>query len=376
MWRFVPRSLIAVFVAFAAPAHAFEITGTKGTTLSATPLETFAKPWAMTFLPDGKALVTEKGGAMWLLAQDGRKIGPVKGGPSVRARGQGGLGDVILHPNYASNGVVYVSYVERDSSNTSLSGAAVIRATLTPNAGGARLSESDVIWRQSPKVKGNGHYGHRLAFAPDGHLFITSGERQKFDPAQDMKVNLGKVVRLTEMGDVPVDNPFVGQGGVTDQIWSLGHRNPLGIAFAGDGKLWVHEMGPRGGDELNLIKRSANYGYPVVSDGSHYSLLPIPDHATSAAYAKPAISWVPSVSPSGLVIYQGSAFPQWQGDALLGGLSGRALVHVELAGETATEVERFKWGSRVREVEQGPNGVLYVLEDGGEGRLLRIEPGS
>ena len=375
-WRVSPRYLLAALVAFSTPVQAFEVKGTSGRTITATPLETFEKPWAMTFLPDGKALVTEKGGAIWLLAHDGRKIGQVTGAPEVRARGQGGMGDVILHPNYASNGVIYLSYVERDPAKTSLSGAAVMRAVLTPNAGGARLSDSEVIWRQSPKVKGSGHYGHRLAFAPDGHLFITSGERQKFDPAQDMSVNLGKVVRLTEAGDIPAGNPFVGRGGVTDQIWSLGHRNPLGIAFAEDGKLWVHEMGPRGGDELNLIKRAANYGYPEVSDGSHYSLLPIPDHATDSAYAKPAISWVPSVSPAGLVIYRGSAFPRWQGDALLGGLSGRALVHVALDGESATEAERFKWGSRVREVEQSPDGALYVLEDGGGGRLLRIEPGS
>jgi len=374
--RWLHRFLALAFVAFSLPAQAFDITGTKGTTLIAEPLATFSKPWAMTFLPDGKALVTEKGGTIWLLTRDGEKIGKVTGQPEVRAKGQGGLGDIILHPNYASNGVIYLSFVERDQGNSSLSGAAVMRVTLSLNAGGGRLTNGQIIWRQNPKVTGNGHYGHRMAFAPDGHLFITSGERQKFDPAQDMAGNLGKIVRLSERGGVPSDNPFVGQGGVTDQIWSLGHRNPLGIAFAGDGRLWAHEMGPRGGDELNLIKRAANYGYPIVSEGSHYSLLPIPAHATDPTYAKPAIAWVPSVSPAGLVIYRGGAFPQWQGDALMGGLSGRALVHVDLVGEAATEAERFKWGSRVREVEQSPDGTLYVLEDGKNGRLLRIKPDS
>jgi len=376
MPRFSIRVFFAALVALAAPAHAFEITGTSGTKLTATPLETFSRPWAMTFLPDGSALVTEKGGTIWLIDADGRKKGEIVGGPEVRARGQGGLGDIILHPEFASNSVVYISFVERDKSDSDLTGAAAMRAKLTLNDGGGSLSESKIIWRQEPKVSGAGHYGHRMAFSPDGHLFITSGERQKFSPAQDMNSNLGKVVRLTDWGRVPADNPYLGQGYVTEQIWTSGHRNPLGIAFAEDGQLWVHEMGPRGGDELNLIVREQNYGYPEVSDGRHYSGQPIPDHSTNPAYAKPAISWVPSISPAGLALYNGNLFSDWRGDALIGGLSGQALVRVELSASGATEAERFEWGSRVREVEQGPDGAIYVLEDGGGARLIRLQPSS
>ncbi len=372
----MPRlTALAALFAFTLPmqAHAFSVTGTNGTQLNAAVIETFSEPWAMTFLPDGRALVTEKTGTIWLTDRQGRKLGTISGVPQVSARGQGGLGDIILHPDHASNGIVYISYVERDPGNDSLSGAAVMRATLTAGANGGSLSGGEVIWRQAPKVTGNGHYGHRMAFSPDGHLFITSGERQKFTPAQNMAMNLGKVIRLTDTGAVPADNPFVGQGGVTAQIWSLGHRNPLGIDFDASGQLWAHEMGPRDGDELNRIVRAENYGYPEVSDGKHYSGAPIPDHATDPTYKAPAKSWVPAISPAGFVIYDGADFPEWNGNGLIGGLSSRALVRVTLA-DRATEAERFNWGERVREVEQGPNGELYVLEDGAQGRLIRLRP--
>ncbi|MCI0671853.1 MAG: PQQ-dependent sugar dehydrogenase, partial [Myxococcaceae bacterium] len=227
----------------------------------ATPVATFNEPWAMTFLRDGRLLVTERAGALKLMATDG-SVGTIAGVPSVLYGGQGGLGDVILHPDFEQNGFVYLSWAE---SGTGGSGAAVGRARLVLDAqGGGRLEGLTVLWRQSPKVSGQGHYGHRLAFGPTGHLWVTSGERQKFDPAQDMSTNLGKVLRLNADGSAPADNPFAAQGGVAAQVWSLGHRNPLGIAFDADGRLWVHEMGPQGGDELNLIERGANYGWPVV----------------------------------------------------------------------------------------------------------------
>lgn len=392
MPRFSACTALAVTLALTAPVHAFDVVSTAGTSLKATPIESFANPWAMTFLPDGRALVTEKGGAVWLLGTDGKKRGQISGVPSVQARGQGGLGDVILHPNFASNGVVYLSYVERDGNDRSLSGAAVQRATLSLTDSGGSLSGGEIIWRQVPKVTGNGHYGHRMAFSPDGYLFITSGERQKFTPAQNMAMNLGKIIRLTESGDVPADNPFVGQGGVTEQIWSLGHRNPLGIDFDSDGQLWVHEMGPRNGDELNRIVRAENYGYPEVSEGSHYSGEPIPSHATNPAFENPAKAWVPAISPAGFEIYDGDVFAAWKGDGLIGGLSSRAIVRVTFekaptdntgaATERVTteetvahEAERYSWGVRIREIEQGPNGEVYVLEDGGDGRLVRLEPG-
>ncbi len=231
-----------------------------------------------------------------------------------------------------------------------------------------------MIWRQTPKVEGQGHYGHRLAFGPDGKLWISSSERQKFDPAQDMGSNLGKIIRLNEDGSVPADNPFAAQGGVTAQIWSLGHRNVLGIAFDARGRLWEHEMGPRGGDELNLIERGGNYGYPLVSNGDHYDGRDIPDHATRPEFIAPKISWTPVISPSGFILYSGTLFPQWQGDGFIGGLSSKSLVRVVFDGDSAREAERFDMGQRIREVEQGPDGAIWLLEDGSDGRLLQLRP--
>jgi glucose/arabinose dehydrogenase len=233
-----------------------------------------------------------------------------------------------------------------------------------------------VIWRQTPKVEGRGHYGHRLAFGPDGKLYISNGDRQKFDPAQDMSGTLGKVVRLNDDGSVPRDNPWSSRGGVTAQIWSLGHRNILGLAFDGRGQLWSHEMGPKNGDEFNLIERGSNYGYPIVSNGDHYDGRKIPDHPTRPEFNAPEISW-DGVSPAGLMIYSGNLFPQWRGNAFVGGLSGQTLIRVAMNGKTAREAERWDMGARIREVDQGPDGAIYVLEDernGSGGRLLRITP--
>lgn len=355
----------------------FAITGTKGGKLQAVELETFNSPWAMTLLPDGRALVTEKAGALWLLNADGTKAGKVIGGPDVEARGQGGLGDIILHPDFATTGQVYVSYAERDGDNDELSGAAVVLATLSLTPTGGTFTSSDVIWRQFDSVPGNGHYGHRLAVSADRHLFISSGERQKFTPAQDMGSTLGKIVRLNLDGSVPADNPFASQGGPAAEVWTLGHRNPLGLAFDANGQLWEHEMGPKGGDELNRIVRGQNYGYPIVSNGDHYDGRDIPDHDTRPEFAAPAAFWNPVISPAGLVIYKGAAFGDWQGDALIGGLSSKALVRVDIRSDgTAAEAERYEWGKRVREVEEGPDGAVYVLEDEAGGRLLKLTPGG
>jgi len=330
----------------------------------------FEQPWAMTLLPDGRLLVTEKKGAL-KLHEIGGRTGNVSGVPQVAYGGQGGLGDIALHPDFARNGLVYLSYAEAGNDGTS--GAAVVRAELSlDNNGGGALSDVNVIWRQTPKVKGDGHYGHRIAFGPDGHLWISSGERQKFDPAQDMQANLGKILRLREDGSVPADNPFASKGGVSAQVWSLGHRNPLGIAFDASGQLWSVEMGPRGGDELNLVTRGTNYGYPVVSNGDHYDGRTIPDHDTRPEFKPPALWWTPVISPSSLIIYTGSEFPDWRGDALIGGLSGKVLVRVEFDGEKAREAERYDMGERIREVEQGPDGAIWLLEDGVSGRLLKL----
>jgi glucose/arabinose dehydrogenase len=250
------------------------------------------------------------------------------------------------------------------------------RGKLVRTEGSAKLNDFQVIWRQAPKVEGRGHYGHRLAFGPDGKLYISNGDRQKFDPAQDMTGTLGKVVRLNDDGSVPRDNPWASKGGVTAQLWSAGHRNILGLAFDGRGQLWSHEMGPKNGDEFNRIERGSNYGYPLVSNGDHYDGKPIPDHSTRPEFNAPEVTWN-GLSPAGLMIYSGSAFPQWRGSAFIGGLSGQALVRVAINGTGARESERWDMGARIREVEQGPDGAIYVLEDtrnGSGGRLLKLSP--
>ncbi|MCF7221409.1 PQQ-dependent sugar dehydrogenase [Marilutibacter chinensis] len=341
----------------------------------------FDEPWAMTFLPDGRLLVTEKRGKLKLLelqGADAGKTGEISGVPEVAYGGQGGFGDVILHPDFANNRLVYLSYAEAGEGDTR--GAAVARARLNLDAkGGGRLSDLKVIWRQVPKVTGQGHYSHRLAFGPDGHLWISSGERQKFDPAQDMASNLGKIIRLNDDGSVPDDNPFVEEGTaerneVASQVWSLGHRNVLGIAFDAEGRLWNHEMGPKGGDELNLVQRGGNYGYPIVSNGDHYDGRPIPDHDTRPEFVAPKISWTPVISPSSFVIYSGELFPAWKGSGFITGLSSQSLVRIEFDGDDAREAERFDMGHRMREVEQGPDGSLWLLEDGDDARLLQLSP--
>jgi glucose/arabinose dehydrogenase len=298
--------------------------------------------------------------------------GDITGVPEVAYGGQGGLGDVVLHPDFARNNLVYLSYAE--SSPRGPAGAAVARARLVLNeSGGGALENLEVIWRQEPKVEGAGHYGHRIAFSSDGFLYISSGERQKFTPAQDMQQNLGKIVRLNDDGTVPADNPFADRGGVTAQIWSLGHRNPLGLAFDGQGRLWNVEMGPSGGDELNLVQRGANYGYPIVSNGDHYDGRNIPDHPTRPEFAAPAAFWNPVISPSSLLFYSGSEFPDWQGDAFIGGLSSTSIVRIEFgSGGTAREAARYRMSARIRALEQGPDGALWVLEDGRGAALLKL----
>jgi glucose/arabinose dehydrogenase len=335
-----------------------------------TEVASFKEPWAMAFLPDGRLLVTEKRGALKLV-QPGGAIGDVSGVPAVVYGGQGGFGDVALHPKFAENGLVYLSYVEGD---TGRSGAAVARAKLTlDDRGGGALSGLQVIWRQDPKQNGSGHFGHRIVFGSDGKLWISSGERQEFTPAQDLSGNLGKILRLNDDGSVPADNPYADRGGVTAQIWTLGHRNPLGLAWDAKGQLWEIEMGPQGGDELNLIVKGKNYGWPVVSNGDNYDNTPIPDHDTAPQFEKPKLSWNPVIAPGDLVIYDGEVFPDWKGNALIAGLKSQALVRVAIdANGNAKEVARYNMGHRIREVVQGPAGDVWLLEDGEGGRLLRL----
>jgi glucose/arabinose dehydrogenase len=329
-------------------------------------------PWAMAFLPGtGDLLITERTGALHLRdAGSGERV-EVGGVPEVVVAGQGGLGDVLPAPTYADDGLVYLSWVEEGDGGT---GAVVGRAGLE-TGDRPRLVDLEVVWRQTPKVDGDGHFGHRLAFSPDGqHLFVSSGDRQLQDPAQDTTNTLGTIVRLTPDGDPAPGNPLADEGGVTAEIWSWGHRNPLGLEIAPDGTLWSSEMGPEGGDELNLVEAGSNYGWPEASDGSDYGGGEIPDHAEGDGYAPPARSWTPSISPGSLMIYRGDLFEDWQGDAFLGALSGEALVRVDLDGETAGDAEVFDTGERIRAVEEGPDGSIWLLEDAGAGRLLRLTP--
>jgi glucose/arabinose dehydrogenase len=359
-----------------APANQAARSG-DGRPFTVQPVATFNEPWAMTFLPDGSALVTQKKGQLLWLPSFGATAsvkGEVAGVPAVDYGGQGGLGDVVPHPDFARNRLVYLSWVEAGAGDTR--GAAVGRGRLVTDGAAPRLENFQTIWRQTPKVEGRGHFGHRLAFGPDGKLYVSNGDRQKFDPAQDMSGTLGKMVRLNDDGSVPRDNPWAARGGATAQLWSSGHRNILGLAFDGRGQLWSHEMGPKGGDEFNRIEKGSNYGYPIVSNGTHYDGKDIPDHPTRPEFNAPEISWN-EVSPAGLMIYSGRMFPQWRGNAFVGGLSGKTLIRVAINGTTAREAERFDMGQRVREVDQGPDGAIYVLEDergGSGGRLLRLTP--
>jgi glucose/arabinose dehydrogenase len=358
-----------------------------------TQVATFDNPWALAFLPGtNDALVTEKPGRVWLVdVRTGQKQ-PVAGAPKVVYGDQGGLLDVVLVPDFARNGDVYLTYSEPSANGGG--GLALARATLVRDGSGARLDGLQVIWRDPAGGEG-GQFGAIVAFAPDGKsLFLSSGERQRFTPAQDPSQPLGKILHLTLDGKPAPGNPWAGKLGaatvtVTDppedteaakhatgrqvkwpgpnltpaETWSLGHRNPYGLAFAPDGRLWEVEMGPRGGDELNLIL-----------PGKNYNGVAIPPHSSRPDFVPPRLYWVPSVSPTSLLFYSGTLFPQWKGDALIGSLSGQALLHVRIRGDAATPLEQWDMGSRIRFVGQGPDGAVYLLEDGDGGRLLRLTP--
>jgi glucose/arabinose dehydrogenase len=332
----------------------------------------FESPWAMTFLPDGRMLITEKAGTLYLVSADGQQRTRVDGIPAVSSDGQGGLMDVVLHPGFAQNRFVYFSYSEAGQGGK---GVVLARGVLEDGAKPA-LQKVQTLFRAVPYVDGDGHFAGRIAFASDGHLFFTNGERQKFDPAQDPKATLGKVLRLRDDGTPAPGNPLVDKG-FHPAVWSYGHRNQLGIAFDASGNLWAQEMGPKGGDEVNLILPGRNYGYPIVSDGDHYDDRPIPDHATRPEFEAPKVSWNPVISPGGLMVYSGRLWPEWKGDIFIGGLSSQALVRVDVDGTNARKGDQWPMGERIREPEEGPDGAIWLLEDGrrgGQGRLLKLTP--
>lgn len=338
---------------------------------------TFDEPWAIAFAPGTAMLfVTEKAGTVKVLDTRDGTVGTVAGAPQVAYGGQGGLGDIVFLPAEAEapldGRTVYLSWAEAGAEDTR--GAAVGKGTLACTGIDACAIEGlTVIWRQSPKVTGRGHYSHRISISPDGrYLYIASGERQKMSPSQDTTNNLGSIVRLNLDGTPAAGNPMAEMGGVTAEIWSWGHRNILGLDWDATGRLWDVEHGPAGGDELNLVKPGANYGWPVRSNGNHYNGDPIPDHSADDGFAQPAISWTPVIAPGDMIFYSGAMFADWQGEALIPGLGSQALVRVAIEGESAREVARYEFDNRLRSVEQGPDGAIWIAQDGKGGRVLKL----
>jgi glucose/arabinose dehydrogenase len=329
-------------------------------------------PWGMAFLPDGRVLVTERPGRLRIIERDGKTGPPISGVPPVDAKGQGGLLDVALDPAFATNRLVYLSYSEpREGGN----GTSVARGVLE----GGGLTGVQVIFRQQPAMQGGYHFGSRLVFDRGGRLFITLGERNVGRAqAQTLDNTIGKVVRINSDGSIPPDNPFVGREGALPEIWSYGHRNVQGAALHPvTGELWANEHGPKGGDELNRVLPGRNYGWPTVSYGVEYSGAKISDSGTAPGIEPPAHYWVPSIATSGLMFYTGERFPAWRGCVFVGGLKSQQLVRLRLDGDRVVEEERLLRGvikERVRDVEQGPDGYIYLLTDEDNGRLLRLQP--
>lgn len=326
-------------------------------------------PWGMAFLPDGRLLITERNtGQLYILNSNNTLYGPVQGGPEVWTRGQGGLMDVALHPEFKVNSFVYLSYAKPGDDGKAT--AALGRGKLVGN----RIEKFQDIFVQQPFINGSNHFGNRIAFSPDGrYLFFALGERFQFDPAQDVSNHLGTIIRIYPDGGVPEDNPFVGREDAQDEIWSYGHRNIEAMAFQPQTHaLWIGEMGPKGGDELNKIVKGANYGWPVVSWGEHYNGRDIPDPPTRPEFTDAARHWTPVISPSGMVFYTGNMFPEWKNNALIGGLTHHELVRLVFDGTEVVDEDRLDLPARIRDVEVAPDGSIYLLTDQDEGKVLRI----
>jgi aldose sugar dehydrogenase len=325
-------------------------------------------PWAIAFLPDGRLLVTERPGTLRIVDREFNLSEPLSGVPEVFAQGQGGLLDVAVDPDFESNRLIYLTFAEAGAGGASTAAA---RGVL----GEAGLEDVVVIFRQEPRLGGGGHFGSRLVFNHDGTLFVTTGDRQQFDPAQDLSNHIGTIVRINPDGSLPEDNPFLDDDAARPEIWSYGHRNVQGAALHPEtGELWAHEHGPRGGDELNIARAGENHGWPIVSWGNHYDGRPIPDPPERPQFADAIHHWTPAIAPSGMTFYTGDLFPDWHGNLLLGGLVARAVIRLSLDGHTVTGEERIDLGTRVRDVRQGPDGAVYVTTDEPAGRILRLMP--
>jgi glucose/arabinose dehydrogenase len=369
-----------------------------------TTVASFELPWRLAFLPDGRMLVTEKVGPVWLVSAQGQKIAPVNNTPPVYWQGQNGMLGVFVSPTYATDQKIYLTYAEPGDYG---GGLALARATLTATATAARLQNFEVLWRQLPRGKG-GQEGAAVAFAPDGQsLFLTVGDRQRFTPAQDPDQPVGKILHLTLDGKPAPGNPNFGKTGAATiplidppadteaaktakvvstytftgpnltpaETWTSGHRTPYGLAFSPTGELWEVEHGPRGGDELNLIEKGKNYGWPLVGYAPNYSGVPIPHPDTRPDLAKPAIYWTPVIAPGNIMFYTGAMFPQWQGSALIGGMGSQSLNRIVFDGHGgAKTAERWGVGKRIRDVAQGPDGSLWMLEDANPGALIHVTP--
>lgn len=368
-----------------------------------TQVATFSLPWRIASLPDGRMLITEKVGPLWLVTQQGAKT-QVSNVPAVLYQGQGGMLGVFISPHYTTDHNVYLTYSEPGEGGSSL---ALARARLSIGGDTASLDGLQVLWRQMPKGKG-GQFGAQIAFSPDGrYLFLAVGDRQRMTPAQDPDQELGKILRLTLDGKPAPGNPMAGKIGAANvslidpprdtelaktapvvsaytfpeanltpsEEWTSGHRTPYGLAFAPDGRLWEVEHGPRGGDELNLIEPGRNYGWPLVSYATNYNRVPIPSPDTRSDLIKPVIYWTPVIAPGNLTFYKGAMFPQWQGSALIGGMASKTLNRITFDGKGgATPAERWDVGYRIRDVEVGPDGALWMLEDANPGGLFRVTP--
>lgn len=364
---------------------------------------TFSLPWRIAFLPDGRMVITEKVGPVWLVTQQGAKT-PIANVPQVLAQGQGGMLGVFVSPHYAKDQSIYLTYSEPGEDGSSL---ALARARLAIGTNTASLEGLQVIWRDGMRGRG-GQFGAAIAFSPDNrYLFLAVGDRQRMTPAQDPNSPLGKILRLTLDGkpapgnpmagktgaaSVPVINPprdtevaktapvvktytFPGPNITPSETWSTGHRTPYGLAFAPDGRLWEIEHGPRGGDELNLIEPGKNYGWPLVSYATNYNGVPIPSPDTRPDLAKPVIYWTPIIAPGNFVFYKGAMFPQWQGSALIGNLASRSLIRLTFdAKGGARQAERWDVDRRIRDVAVAPDGAVWMVEDANPGALIRVTP--